>query len=179
MKYFNCLYDFFLFPILLEACSTIIWVLVPVISSGTGSSITETLGRLRATLLPTEVRNSQPHLWHFIVTTLILFFFLTQAWLFSQSPYERTKAFVGFFLTVVLICPVLTECVCYANLGVSQVPSKPLQLAALLILNKRLRIGTLPPLNSVIELSTILEIAGASVNTEQLSLFLGVVENIK
>lgn len=73
----------------------------------------------------------------------------------------------------------LTECVCYANLGVSQVPSKPLQLAALLILNKRLRIGTLPPLNSVIELSTILETAGTSVNTEQLSLFLGVVENIK
>lgn len=73
----------------------------------------------------------------------------------------------------------LTECVCYANLGLSQVPSKPLQLAALPILNKRLRIGTLPSVNSVIELSTILETAGASVNTEQLSLFLGVVENIK
>lgn len=74
----------------------------------------------------------------------------------------------------------LTECVCYANLGLSQVPSKPLQLAALLIPNKRLRIGTLPSVNSVIELSAILETARrASVNTEQLSLFLGVVENIK
>lgn len=81
-----------------------------------------------------------------------------------QSPYARTKAFVVFFLKLHQSATCFNLFV--MQTWVCQVPSTPSQLAALLILNKRLRIGTLLLVNSVIELSTILKTSGSSINTD-------------